>query len=162
MKKKYWIAGSVATVLLIAVVLILAGRKLQFTVPADIKVPDKIAEVISLPLPAKETKPVSKILPPVFHQASDAEEPVVYEYPVEQEEEFIEEAMRAMPSLNEVDVNEPGVVFFRHKPARPDAIAESMNNLAELYRTLLEYDKPVNVVFFISGRPMKSKVFFRE
>ena len=67
-----------------------------------------------------------------------------------------------LPSLIEVDVHEPGVIFFRYKPDRPEALELAMEDLAELYKGRLGYDKPVNVVFFISGRPVKSKVFFRE
>ena len=84
------------------------------------------------------------------------------QYPTEKEIAFIEEAMETIPSLTEVDVHKPGVVFFRHKPDRPEAMEKAMNDLAEMYKIRLEYGEPVNVVFFISGRPMKSKVFFRE
>ena len=86
-------------------------------------------------------------------------EPVDEEYPVELEEEFISEAMESIPKLIEVDVHEPGVVFFRQKPDKQENIQMSMNELAELYKNVFGYTKKVTVVFFISGRPARALEF---
>jgi hypothetical protein len=132
-------------------------------VPAEVKVPDKAAEVAPPPVPQQmaKQKPVSTVTREVSNpKASDKDSESLAE--LEQIFEFIHEAMATMPSLIEVDVHKPGVVFFRHKPDRPEALELAMEDLAGLYKDRLGYDKPVNVVFFISGRPVRSKVFFRE
>lgn len=77
------------------------------------------------------------------------------------EEEFIQEVKEEIPDIIEVKIHKPGVIFFRHKPAPPSILEEDMERLAELYRDEFEYNNSVNVVFFISGRPIFSRVFFK-
>jgi type IV secretory pathway VirB10-like protein len=162
MKQPYRIATLVIAVMLIAgggIFLMSALRKTQPAPPvpqtpaADIHI--KASEKPATPLPSS---PVVGKAAAVKPQASSLTPPAA-DYPVEQEEKFVEEAMATLPKLIEVEVHEPGVVFFRHKPARPEDMETAMEDLAQLYRTRLKYDKPVNVVFFISGRPVKAKMF---
>lgn len=165
--KKIMLSVTVGVVLLIGVVAIfmMPGKSDSPPppMPAEVKAPDKTATVAPPPVPQQTAKPNTR--PPVSQGASDTPEPVQEnEYIVElkKEFEFIKEAMETIPRLVEVDVHEPGVVFFRHQPDRPEALELAMKDLAELYRNRFGYDKPVNVVFFISGRPVRAKVFFRE
>jgi hypothetical protein len=166
MKKKNWIGMTVAALLLVSIIIMFVVSDFPTyspTMPAKIEIPDKTAEVAPPPVPQQTAKPNTK--PPVSKGSSDSSEPVQeddYLVELKKENEFIKEAMETIPQLVEVDVHEPGVVFFRHQPDRPEALEQAMKDLAGLYRDRLGYDKPVNVVFFISGRPVRSKVFFRE
>lgn len=166
-KKKILTGGVIAVVVLIGVVAVFMMRGTSgsppLPTPAEVKIPDKAAEIAPPPVPQQTAKPHT--VPPVSRGSSDTSGPVQEdESLVEQQKEaaFIAEAMTIMPSLVEVDVHEPGVVFFRYKPDRPEVLELAMEELAKLYKGRLGYDKPVSVVFFISGRPVKSKVFFRE
>lgn len=88
--------------------------------------------------------------------------PEAYSYPAEQEEAFIVEVMDNIPLMIEVEVHQPGVIYFRREPDWPENLDMAMEEMAHLYKNRLGYEGPVNVVFFISGRPAQAKMFFRE
>ena len=170
MKNKIWIGCSAAAVMLVVAAILFVvftqpDAKVVFVEnPEGLKNQD-IAPEFSLPEPpaaVKTEKPIPPMSSKVAEPTIDTNHPADDQYSIEKEIAFIEEAMETIPSLTEVDVHKPGVVFFRHKPDRPEALEKAMNDLAEMYQVRLEYGEPVNVVFFISGRPMKSKVFFRD
>jgi hypothetical protein len=160
--KKTWLWSVLAVILVIAGITILMLNR-EREIPPSPTVPPIVKDntqhgTDGPPLPAEvaEPKPMAGTTPPSPPPLDE------YSYPVELEGAFIQEAMETIPRLIEVEVHEPGVVFFRHEPDQPEYLEMAMEDLAELYKTRLVYDKPVNVVFFISGRPVKSKVFFRE
>ncbi|GEM_PF-4080142 len=104
----------------------------------------------------KSHKAKRQILPlKPYYEESNKNKTTLY-----REEEFIQEAKEEIPDIIEVKIHKPGVIFFRHKPAPPSIIKEDMERLAELYRDEFEYNNSVNVVFFISGRPIISKSIF--
>lgn len=80
----------------------------------------------------------------------------------ELEQAFIEETMENIPLMIEVEVYRPGVIYFRREPDWPENLEMAMEKMAYLYKDKVGYEGPVNVVFFISGRPAQAKVFFRE
>lgn len=161
-KQRIW--GCFAIILAVATIAIVIGRDDKPAIHGKASTPgadnDGIAEngVAAIPVVAQKrpkSTQTEKIAGP-----SVAEEPLTD--PAELEQAFIDEALQAMPKLIEVEVHEPGVVFFRFEPDRPEALEQAMEDLAERYKALLDYNEPVNVVFFISGRPAKARVFFRE
>jgi hypothetical protein len=175
-EKKILIGGGMGIVLLIGVMAILKvldkpePPTYPPVKPEEATVQNEPSEVAPLPPPPPppktvKQKPASTVTVKITRETSDSNGPDKERESLpelEQIFDFIHEAMATMPSLIEVDVHEPGVVFFRHKPDRPEALELAMQDLAYLYKERFAYDKPVNVVFFISGRPVKSKVFFRE
>ena len=81
----------------------------------------------------------------------------------EAEKRFKNEALETQPVTN-IIVHDTGVVFFWASPKQagdPEKRKEIMENLAYLYRDICNYEKPVTVVFFISGRPVQGVQFFK-
>ena len=81
----------------------------------------------------------------------------------EAEKRFKDEALKTQPVTN-IIVHDRGVVFFWATPKQagdPEKRKEIMENLAYLYRDICKYEKPVTVVFFISGRPVQAVQFFK-
>ena len=81
----------------------------------------------------------------------------------EAEKRFKDEALKTQPVTN-IIVHDTGVVFFWATPKQagdPEKRKEIMENLAYLYRDICKYEKPVTVVFFISGRPVQALQFFK-
>ena len=81
----------------------------------------------------------------------------------EAEKRFKDEALKTQPVTN-IIVHDTGVVFFWATPKQagdPEKRKEIMENLAYLYRDICNYEKPVTVVFFISGRPVQAVQFFK-
>lgn len=162
--KRQWIWGIVAVIVAIVIITVVMFRSDDRRAsPADHATPlaekniGHEADVTPPPPVAKKRQPDQQT-----DNLASQSPPATYSYPAEQENAFIEEAMETMPKLIEVEVHEPGVVFFRHEPDKPEFLEYAMEDLAERYKTILKYDRPVNVVFFISGRPAKARVFFRE
>jgi hypothetical protein len=82
----------------------------------------------------------------------------------EDEKRFKEIALQTQPVSNLI-VHDTGVVFFWANPkdaSAPQKRKEIMEGLAHLYRDNCRYEKPVTVVFLISGRPAQSLQFFKE
>ena len=82
----------------------------------------------------------------------------------EEEKRFKELALETEPVTNIV-VHDTGVVFFWADPteaSNPQERKEIMEDLAYLYRDNCRHEKPVTVVFLISGRPVQSLRFFKE
>lgn len=159
--KRKWGLGVV--ILVGAGIIFVLWRPDHHTPPETIETPVVAKHpgntAVSAPIPAVEKRKEHTREKPLLASQAPADD---YVYPAEMEDVFIDEAMQTLPKLIEVEVHEPGVVFFRHEPDRRESLAFAMEDLAELYRTTLDYNASVNVVFFISGRPVKSKVFFRE
>ncbi|RLC10275.1 MAG: hypothetical protein DRH43_06680 [Deltaproteobacteria bacterium] len=82
----------------------------------------------------------------------------------EEEKRFKKQALETEAVTNVV-VHDTGVVFFWADPKEagdPQRRKEIMEDLAYLYRDNCHHEKPVTVVFFISGRPVQAHQFFRE
>ena len=162
-KRRRW--GIVAIILMIAVIAILMGRDNQPAKPVRPTISsdgsDKIKEkdVPTLPEVAQEIpEPVTKQTE--TSAGTSSKEPLTD--PAELEQAFIEETMETIPLMIEVEVHQPGVIYFRRKPDWPENLEMAMEEMAYLYKEKVGYEGPVNVVFFISGRPAQAKMFFRE
>ena len=82
----------------------------------------------------------------------------------EEEKRFRQTALETKPVTNIV-VHDTGVVFFWADPteaSNPQKRKEIMEDLAYLYKDNCRHEKPVTVVFLISGRPVQSLRFFKE
>jgi hypothetical protein len=82
----------------------------------------------------------------------------------EKETRFRELSLKTEPVSN-IIIHDTGVVFFWADPkdaGNPQKRGEIMKNLANLYKENCQYEKPVTVVFLISGRPAQSLQFFKE
>jgi len=162
-KRRTW--GIVAIIFMIAIIAVLVGRDNQLVKPINQKTSsgrnDKITEKGKSILPAvaqKEPKPEPKQTE--ASKGPSSTEPLTDA--TELEQAFIEETMENIPLMIEVEVYRPGVIYFRREPDWPENLEMAMEKMAYLYKDKVGYEGPVNVVFFISGRPAQAKVFFRE